>query len=320
MMTMPKTAVGFAHGKIILMGEHSVVYGEPAIALPFPAATVQATITETDGPVTIDCIFYTGKLNGVPKELDNIRAAIEASCALLQSPLKNFSVSIVSTVPAERGMGSSAAVAAAVIRSLFHYEGTKLENEQLLTLINISEVIAHGNPSGLDALMTSSTSPVYYKKHLPFESFPLSVEAHLIVADTGQMGQTRQAVGDVAKLNEQNPNETSKKIQALGVLADQARRAIEEKRPDLLGQAMTHAHTVLKELTVSNQTLDLLVEKAIQAGALGAKLTGGGRGGCMISLTHTRKEAEKVARILERAGAENTWIHPLGDDSSVKIN
>lgn len=317
MMTMPKTAVGFAHGKIILMGEHAVVYGEPAIALPFPAATVQATITEKEGPVAIDCLFYSGELQHVPQELKNIRAAIEASCALLQLPLKNFSVSIVSTIPAERGMGSSAAVAAAVIRSLFHYEGVELEDDQLLTLINISEVIAHGNPSGLDALMTSSISPVYYKKSLPFESFPLSIDAHLIVADTGEMGQTREAVGDVGKLNEQYPEETTEKIRGLGILADQARTAIEEKRPDLLGVSMTQAHALLKQLTVSNPTLDTLVEKAIQAGALGAKLTGGGRGGCMICLTKTRKEAEKVARVLERAGAENTWIHPLGADSSV---
>ena len=317
MMTTPKTAVGFAHGKIILMGEHSVVYGKPAIALPFPAATVQATITETEGPVTIDCVFYSGELHKAPHNLKNIRAVIEASCALLQLPFKNIHVSIVSMIPAGRGMGSSAAVAAAVIRALFHFEGKELTSEQLLTLINIAEVIAHGDPSGLDALMTSSTSPVYYKKGLAFESFPLSIEAHLIVADTGEVGQTRVAVEDVAALNQQDPKNIGEKIKHLGNLADLARTAIEEKDAATLGKMMSQAHLTLSELTVSNPTLDYLVEKSLVSGALGAKLTGGGRGGCMIALARTQTEAEKIARSLERAGAKNTWIHPLGADHSV---
>lgn len=318
MMTMPKTAVGFAHGKIILMGEHSVVYGEPAIALPFPAATVQATVTETSGPVTIDCVFYSGDLQKAPATLKNIRAAIDASCALLQLPFKDFNVSIVSTIPAERGMGSSAAVAAAVIRALFHYERTELSNEQLLPLVNIAEAIAHGNPSGLDALMTSSTSPVYYTKDSPFTPFPLSIDAQLIVADTGERGQTRKAVEDVATLNKMNPQQTQDTIHALGQLVVLSRTAIEENDPVALGQRMSQAHELLKDLTVSNSTLDHLVNVALKNGALGAKLTGGGRGGCIIALAYTQKEAEKIAHSLERAGAKNTWIHPLiGVGSSV---
>src|SRR5699024_6092948 len=291
-MTMPKTAVGFAHGKIILMGEHAVVYGEPAIALPFPSATVQATITETKGPAMIDCIFYTGELQEAPNELRNIQSAVAAVCSNLGLPLENFSLSIVSTIPAERGMGSSAAVAAAVIRALFHYAGDELADDQLLKLINVAEVIAHGNPSGLDALMTSSGSPVYYKKEHPFEPFPLSIDACLIVADTGEMGQTREAVEDIAKLMEERPKETAEKVKKLGQLAELSKLVVEENQPNELGRAMTNAHQLLAELTVSNEKLDLLVEKALGAGALGAKLTGGGRGGCMISLAKTQKEAE----------------------------
>lgn len=311
-MTMPKTAVGFAHGKIILMGEHSVVYGEPALAMPFPAATVQSTVTETNGPVTIDCLFYSGFLEDAPEHLKNIRCAVEAACLAADLPLENFNLTIISTIPAERGMGSSAAVAAAVIRSLYHYAGKELKDEQLLRLINVAEVIAHGNPSGLDALMTSSASPVYFKKQHPFEPFPLSLEGYLIVADTGQMGQTKEAVGDIAAQMNKQEAEISPKIKQLGQLADSAKESIQENELEKLGSLMTEAHRILSELTVSNDKLDTLVEKALETGALGAKLTGGGRGGCMISLASSSKEAERISNALLKAGAVQTWIHPLG--------
>ena len=137
------------------------------------------------------------------------------------------------------------------------------------------------------------------------------------MADTGEVGQTRVAVEDIASLNQKDPKNIGEKIKHLGNLADLARTAIEQKDAAALGKMMSQAHLTLSDLTVSNPTLDYLVEKSLVSGALGAKLTGGGRGGCMIALARTQTEAEKIARSLERAGAKNTWIHPLGADHSV---
>lgn len=314
MKTVSNPAVGTAHGKIILMGEHSVVYGEPAIAVPFPSVSVVATLTEKSGSITIESDYFTGELDQAPHSLDNLKAAVQVTCEALGQSASGFHMHIQSTIPPERGMGSSAAVAAAVIRSLYAHFHRDLDREQLLRLVNVSETIAHGNPSGLDAWMTSGEIPVYFQKEKPFEPLPLQMNAYLVVADTGQKGQTKDTVRDVSRLEQLYSEEARRIIRRLGALAEQAKVAIQEKNPVQLGECMKKAHSQLMTLTVSNAHLDRLVAAALYAGALGAKLTGGGRGGCMIALAADRMAAEKIAAALEHASAEQTWIHSLGGD------
>lgn len=315
MQTVNNQAVGKATGKIILMGEHAVVYGEPSLAIPFPKATIQTTVTQSTGPITVDCIYHTGLLTDVPERLSNLLTVVEVSLKALKQNMKDFSLKIDSSIPAERGMGSSAAVAVATVRALFNYFEQELTHEQLLELVNVSEVIAHGNPSGLDAAMTSGEQPLYYTKGKPFVPFKMSVDAYLVVADTGIKGQTREAVGSIAALMKEHPEETMNDIHQLGELADKAKTAIEENSPIDLGSYMHQAHLLLDKLGVSNEQLNQLVDAALANGALGAKLTGGGRGGCMIALADSETTAQKISDALRETGTSNTWIYQLGDDS-----
>ncbi|WP_035051611.1 mevalonate kinase [Carnobacterium pleistocenium] len=314
MLNISQSTTGTANGKIILMGEHSVVYGEPAIAIPFPATHIQVTITAVEGPVQLDCVYYQGNLASAPTHLENLMAVVESTMSELKQELKDFKLTIKSTIPVERGMGSSAAVAIAMVRALFAYFSTPLPDNQLLALANVSETIAHGNPSGLDAAMTSGRHPLYYIKGKPFVPFHLSLSAYLIVADTGLKGQTRDAVASIAQLNRENQDKTMNAIHQLGDLAKQAKLAIESNLPVLLGSVMDTAHETLSFLGVSNETLNHLVRTARLNGALGAKLTGGGRGGCMIALAADKDTAARISAALSDAGAVNTWTHPLGDD------
>lgn len=314
MLKMNQPAKGTANGKIILMGEHSVVYGEPAIAIPFPATHIHVAVTEVEGPVQLDCVYYQGNLASAPKHLENLVAVVESTISELNQALKGLKLTIDSTIPVERGMGSSAAVAIATVRALFAYFSTPLTDETLLTLANVSETIAHGNPSGLDAAMTSGKHPLYYIKGKPFVPFPLSMSAYLIVADTGLKGQTRDAVASIAQLNQEDPTRTMDAIHQLGNLTREAKLAIESNIPVTLGLAMDTAHETLSFLGVSNDTLNHLVSTARSNGALGAKLTGGGRGGCMIALAADKEAAERISAALAAAGAVNTWTHPLGDE------
>lgn len=315
MKTLSEQATGTAYGKIILMGEHAVVYGEPAIAFPFRATPVDVNIKKATTHSWIDSDYYTGFLNEAPSSLANLSYLINTICIDLNKPSTDLSITIHSAIPAERGMGSSAAVATALVRALFSYFDHPLNITQLLTYVDLSEKIAHGNSSGLDARATSSECPILYKKGSIFEPFPLNVSGYLIAADTGIKGQTRQAVADVAAQVKHFPSQTIAKIKHIGQLTLQAKEAIEKNQRARLGSLMTQAHESLRELNISNRKLDHLVRAAITHGALGAKLTGGGRGGCMIALTKTKKEAETIAKILMEQGAVATWVHSLGADN-----
>lgn len=301
---------GFAHGKIILIGEHSVVYGKPAIAVPFPSTKITALVSEANTEITIDCLFYRGLLKKMPELLASLHKAIDLTLELLNKEMP-LSIKIESSIPAERGMGSSAAVSVATIRAIFDYYETPLSYKQLLDIVAESEKIAHGNPSGLDALMTSSTTPYFFIKNEVCEPITLNMEAVLIVADTGQTGKTKQAVADVA--SQMRSPETQKFIQVLGEYSQEAKNYLENNQPDKLGDVMTQAHTLLQKLNVSNESLDHLVSVSLANGALGAKLTGGGRGGCMIALAKNITDAKHISKQLKAQGAKQTWLYEMSE-------
>jgi mevalonate kinase len=300
---------GIATGKIILMGEHSVVYGEPAIAFPFAGTKVHVEIT-ANRTNELYSNYYQGPLEKVPPHLRNVK---ELLLRLQQEhQTESFAVSIISTIPSERGMGSSAAVAVALTRAFFAWQQQELPKGLLLDYVDFSEKIAHGNPSGIDAAATSGNEAIYFIKGQPITSFPLTIDGFLLVADTGIKGQTRTAVKSVAHLFETQKTLTSQAIQRLGHLAKSAKDAILHNQLSQLGDTMNQAHQTLQQLGVSNQSLDNLVSLALANGAFGAKLTGGGRGGCMIALVQTKTQAEAISHILLSNGARATWIQGLG--------
>ncbi|CYU91665.1 mevalonate kinase [Streptococcus suis] len=307
------SVVGKANGKIILMGEHAVVYGQPAIAMPFSAVEITAQVRAQGQALSVACDFYEGLVHRMPKIWESLKHAIRFSLYRIGAPTDPaIHIEISSTIPAERGMGSSAAVAVAVARALFAYYEKELTDSELWDIVQSSEKIAHGNPSGIDAATTSGKSPVFFIKQQPIEPFELKLHAHLVVADTGVTGNTLEAISDVADLLEKKP-EAIKLVEELGNLTRLAKEDLATDQAELLGSRMNQAHALLQELGVSDSSLDKLVRLAQENGALGAKLTGGGRGGCMIALVRTGQDAQTLAQILTQAGARQTWIQYLGE-------
>lgn len=308
---------GQAHGKIILMGEHSVVYGFPAIALPFEDATIKTEVSFRDGEIWLESAFYTGEIKNAPHERDHLVCAINSTLDYLKEQKKNLMIKITSDLPASRGLGSSAAVAVAIIRGLFHYFKRDITEEELIYLAHEAEKIAHGNPSGIDVITTAFEQPIWFRKVVEKEGTkeikPISIElpAYLVVADTEIFGQTKEAVQIIADKLKNNPELTKQLLDQLGGFAVDAETQIQLIKPKKLGELMTQAHRHLDELGVSHPTLNHLVEKAMEYGAYGAKLTGGGLGGCMICLVDSYEKAQLIAENLKQEGAKETWIYPL---------
>lgn len=311
--TTTKVGHGSAHSKIILMGEHAVVYDYPAIALPFPAVQVQVTVTASQHSSSyIDCQYYAGPLEDAPSMLANLKRAISLtldSFKILSQPIQ---IAIDSTIPQERGMGSSAAVSVAIVRALCDYYSVTISNKQLHLIVNQAEVIAHESTSGLDTLMTSTSKPVIYRKSQTPRPFNLKMDAYLVVADSGQAGQTKLAVNHVRLLKDKKPHLVNELMSAIGNFVQQAHQAIETNDAVELGRLMTYNHYYLNQLGISNPILDRIINAAWLAGALGAKLTGGGLGGCVIAITRDEQSAQEVAQVMKEAGAIQSWYLHLG--------
>ena len=312
---MTNNGIGYSSAKIILIGEHSVVYGEPSIALPFSAIKIKALVTSSTTKTTIDCAFYNGLLDDMPELLDSLKKAILLSLEKIKQTNTPLAIRIVSDIPAERGMGSSAAVAVATVRALFDYFNVTLPYSLLLQIVDEAEKIAHGNPSGLDALMTSSNTPYFFIKGQVPLAISLNLDAVLIVADTGITGRTKQVVAAIAQKYqaEQDSGPYHLAIQKLGQLAHSSKQFIESNEPVKLGHAFNEAQDALSLLEVSSPELNTLITVARENGALGAKLTGGGAGGCMIALAYDKKEAEHIAAALKNNGAKQTWLYEMSE-------
>lgn len=289
-----KVGVGQAHSKIILIGEHAVVYGYPAISLPLLEVEVTCKVVPAESPWRL-------------YEEDTLSMAVYASLEYLDITEACIRCEIDSAIPEKRGMGSSAAISIAAIRAVFDYYQAVLPHDVLEILVNRAEMIAHMNPSGLDAKTCLSDQPIRFIKNVGFTELEMDLSAYLVIADTGVYGHTREAIQVV-----QNKGKDALPfLHALGELTQQAEVAISQKDAEGLGQILRQAHLHLKEIGVSSPEADFLVETTLSHGALGAKMSGGGLGGCIIALVTNLTHAQELAERLEEKGAVQTWIESL---------
>lgn len=136
----------------------------------------------------------------------------------------------------------------------------------------------------------------------------------MVVADTGIPSETRSAVTDVGRLLKEQPAKFVPMIEELGLISREIRNQLEnDANLNRIGQAMNEAQSILEELTVSDSSLEKLIQTALQSGAYGAKLTGGGRGGCMVALVKNKEQAQFVKKALQKAGSHKEWIFTIGE-------
>lgn len=301
-----------APGKAILLGEHAVVYGCPAIAVPVnqieARATIQAAPNQPSGWLRIESPAINLSANLVDLSAEHpMRVLVEAVRAELGiAAFPSLTLRIKSTIPPAAGLGSGAAVSVAVVRALATFIGHPLADETVCRLAYQIEKLYHGTPSGIDNTVITYNRPIYYRREHPLELLNVNHPFTLVIADTGVKSSTREAVSDVRFAYQQNPNHYQKLFDQVRQIVERSKTIIETENSDALGPLMFQNHALLQEIGVSSPELDLLVSAAQAAGAIGAKLSGGGRGGNMIALVHP-DQAEFLTQALLKAGAKNAF-------------
>lgn len=300
-----------APGKIILFGEHAVVYGRPAIAAPLSQLRATAVVTPGQEPgirLIAPDLHQDMMLTAAPAD-DPIAAVIQQLQTAVALPqLPNLTITVTSQIPIAGGLGSGAAITAAVIRALARFLGlTELATDEWVSNQTYQiEKIHHGTPSGIDNTVVAFEQPVYFVRQKPqnrIETFTVAGPLHLLVADTGKSSSTKVVVGDVRRQWEADRPRFEALFDACGRIAAAARSAIERGDIIACGCLMNENQQILQEMTVSSVELENLVDTAVTAGALGAKLSGAGRGGNMIALVQPETETA-VKEALLAAGAK----------------
>ncbi|MBE3143727.1 MAG: mevalonate kinase [Planctomycetes bacterium] len=300
-------------GKVILFGEHAVVYERPAIAVPVAQVKTKVTILaepqKSSGSVQVEApdIGLHTSLDNLPADDPLVLAICSTQGTLNLAHLPAMTIRITSTIPVAAGLGSGAAVSVALVRALSAFLGHPLSDDKVSTIAYQVEKKHHGNPSGIDNTVITYAQPVFFTRGQPFELLPVAEPFTLVIADSGIKSPTILAVADVRKCWQENPVYFDSLFDKIGEISRQERGFISKGPCSSLGPLMTANQNLLKQIGVSCPELDLLVATALDAGALGAKLSGSGRGGNMIALV-APELAGKVSSALSQAGAARILV------------
>ncbi|MBF6329424.1 mevalonate kinase [Nocardia transvalensis] len=310
-MAFSALGIGSAHAKTILLGEHAVVYGAPAVVFPLHDVSVRATAVPTTGVgVTVD---------GGSEDEHAARLGVVVTDLLAQHRItqRGIDIRFDCGIPPGRGLGSSAACVRAALAAVADLFDLALEESQLYDLVQAAERGAHGTASGIDAAATGSAHPLLFVGGTATPC-PFAPGATLVVADSGVTGSTRDAVAHVRRLFTENPARGEDFTARCTGWVTEAMTYLPEAQWQRLGSLLLDNHGALAELGLSTVELDRLVQAAADAGAAGAKLTGGGLGGCIVALVPPDRDVAAVTGALRAAGATAVWTVPtdtLGLDS-----
>jgi len=308
---------GSASAKIILFGEHAVVYGQPAIAIPiqdvraFAAVSIDASVTKPIIEAKDLQIEATLGQAPYPEAVIPIIKVIELiDQNIVKLPKSGWRLTVWSKIPIGRGLGSSAAISIAIIRALTKSMMKFLSPKELIKYSFELEKIHHGTPSGIDNTVISLEKPILFRKdHEPAPIQPASM--FFVVGDTGVSKKTSEVVAQVAEARAQNPEQYDHIFAQIGTIARQGSLALKEGDAKRVGKLMNENQLLLQRLDVSSPELDNLIDAARVKGAFGAKLCGAGKGGCMVAVAKDGTTANIIASELLKAGAARSFTTRL---------
>jgi mevalonate kinase len=307
--------IGQAPGKVILFGEHAVVYGRPALAVPISDVLATATVDFRPAGEGLEIFAQDTGQRWSPANAP----ANQPLCAICRAALSylalgepDWLVTIRSTIPVAEGLGSGAAVSTAIVRALARAAGRRLDPEEISRLVFEVEKLYHGNPSGIDNTVIAYRQPVFFRRDVLPEPFEISVPFKLAIAATGVAAPTREIVAGVAERRSADPVRFEELFDGMASLAEQARMLISRGEPERLGPLMGENQQLLRAIGVSSPIIERLISAAVGAGSAGAKLSGAGVGGNVIALVN-EDNADAVEHALREAGARLVLICTVGE-------
>ena len=298
------TGVGF--GKTILFGEHIVVYGLPAVA----AAFSKKTIAEVEDSHTFEFIddrpetpgYKERKKEEIQRQLDALREYFD-----IPPTGESIKITLSGDLVCASGVGSSAALAASITRAVSKHKGLGLTDEQVNDAAYQAEEAGSGTPSGIDNTCSVYGGFIVFTKNLEggpnkIETIKVDTPIDIVMASSGITQTTKEVVEDIRRLREENPGQYARIFADYKEVVEEGLAAIKDGDMEELGRLMDKNQELLSEMTLSATEIEEIITTAKDAGALGVKLTGTGRGGSIIALTPGIELQENVANAIEEAG------------------
>lgn len=312
-----------AGGKVILFGEHGVVYGRPALAaglstgasaevVSAPGALAVARLSVEPWGVTVDALAPPiapesaapgSAEHGAPVATHQLAHAFGAIVHAYDAP-PALHVRVTMELPSGAGLGGSAALSVAIVRALDAALGITRAADEVAAIALRAERVFHGNPSGVDTAMAAAGGVAVYRKGRPLEPVRVQRPITLVVGHSGEPGMTKETVASVARQHAQRPDKVGRIFAGMEAIVNNGKSALERGDLEALGQLMELNQKLLVTLVLSTPRLEAMCTAAVKAGALGAKLTGGGGGGCMIALVRDEESGAAVRHALEDLGRQ----------------
>lgn len=300
---------GSGFGKVILFGEHFVVYGIPSIVSAIDRVTTctverqigQGWSLEDNRPATPG--YKEEKLGQQRESIERILRA--AGVDLTKTSIK---ISFGGDLIAASGVGASAASCVALARALSDEFGLGFSDDRINEIAYEGERAYHGTPSGVDNAAATYGGLLWFVRGKPIERISIKHPVEIVMGNTGLVANTEAAVAGVRERRQRYPEKYGKIFQEVDELVHMARRALVDYDLKTVGRLMDKNHERLQMIEVSCEELDSLVELARANGAYGAKMTGGGLGGSIVALTPGRELQERVARAIEEEGFESLMM------------
>lgn len=284
--------MAFGRGKVILLGEHGVVYGRPALAAGIGRG-VEAAASHAESD-RLRIAPWGADVEADAAADEPLARAFAALLATFGEGRPTVEISARVELPGGAGLGCSAALCVAIVGAIDELIGAERTPEERAERALAGERVFHGAPSGIDTAVSARGGVVFFRRAAPIEELRPGQPVRLVIGHSGESASTKSLVELVARQHAKSPDRVEKTFDAMAAIVENGRLAIEAGDLGALGQLMDLDQAMLSSLMVSTARLEELCGAARDAGALGAKLTGAGGGGCMIALVEDDRATERV--------------------------